>query len=122
MSATFRFLRKAPAYLAKVNLPDQAEHPCAPKLTQIGDFRNTVSPMEKAATAEPLETSKAPVSSIIEELHPDIAKAITLLWGFPEMNEYFDRMWLADGGQRPIDPEAMSELMLLARVHLAVMP
>lgn len=60
--------------------------------------------------------------SIIEARHPDIARAISLLWGFPEMNEYFDRLWLADTFHAPIDPDAMSELMLLSRVHQAVLP
>ena len=62
------------------------------------------------------------VGSVLEVMHPDIAKAITLLWGYPEMNEYFDRLWLADSGSRPIDPDAMSELMLLARVHQHLVP
>jgi hypothetical protein len=51
-----------------------------------------------------------------------MARAITLLWGFPEMNEYFDRLWLADGSHGPIDPDAMSELMLLARLHQMIVP
>lgn len=46
-----------------------------------------------------------------------MVQAITLMWGYPELNAYFDRLWLADGSQSPIDPDAMSELMLLARMH-----
>jgi len=57
--------------------------------------------------------------SVLETLHPGIAHAITLLWGYPEMDEYFSKLWLADDRQMPIHPEAMSELMLLARVHEA---
>lgn len=60
--------------------------------------------------------------SIVEARHPDIARAITLLWGYPEMNEYFERIWVADGFHAPIDPDAMSELMLLARLHQAITP
>lgn len=60
--------------------------------------------------------------SVLEQRHPDIARAVTLLWGHPEMNEYFSRLWLADGRHGPIDPEAMSELMVLARVHQGVTP
>jgi len=60
--------------------------------------------------------------SIVEARHPDIARAITLLWGYPEMNEYFDRIWVADGFHTPIDPDAMSELMLLARLHQSILP
>lgn len=60
--------------------------------------------------------------SIVEARHPDVAHAITLLWGYPEMNEYFERIWVADGFHAPIDPDAMSELMLLARLHQAITP
>jgi hypothetical protein len=60
--------------------------------------------------------------SILEARHPDIVRAISLLWGFPEMNQYFDRLWLADDTHGPIDPDAMSELMLLARVHQMIVP
>jgi hypothetical protein len=59
---------------------------------------------------------------VLEVLHPDIAKAITLLWGYPELNAYFERLWLADTSSRPIDPDAMSELMLLSRVHQSLVP
>lgn len=51
-----------------------------------------------------------------------MANAIRLLWGYPEMNEYFDKLWLADGRAEPIDPEVMADLMLLARVHQEIVP
>jgi hypothetical protein len=108
--------------LAKVQLPEQVEEPFVSEVTQMSDYRNAVEIAQKAIAASARAAKAAPVPSVIEENHPDIAKAITLLWGYPEMNEYFDRMWLADGAQSPIDPEAMSELMLLARVHAAVTP
>ena len=54
-------------------------------------------------------------SSKLERRYPQIARAITLLWGYPEMNEYFAKLWLSDSD--PIDPEVMADLMLLARVH-----
>lgn len=51
-----------------------------------------------------------------------MANAIRLLWGYPEMNEYFAKLWLADGRAEPIDPEVMADLMLLARVHQDILP
>jgi hypothetical protein len=60
--------------------------------------------------------------SVLEAAHPEIVQAITLLWGYPEMNAYFEKLWLADGSQAPIAPEAMSELMLLAGVHRCLAP
>ncbi|GIL04887.1 MAG: hypothetical protein BroJett031_14070 [Betaproteobacteria bacterium] len=60
--------------------------------------------------------------SVLETRYPGMAHAITLLWGHPEMNEYFRKLWLADGSQTPLEPDAMSELMLLAQVHLHIVP
>ena len=60
--------------------------------------------------------------SVLEAFHPDISQAVTLLWGHPEMNQYFERLWLDDGSGTPIAPEAMSELMLLAGVHRWLSP
>ena len=60
--------------------------------------------------------------SVLEAQHPDIVQAITLLWGYPEMNAYFAKLWLDDGTRDPIAPEAMSDLMLLAGVHRWLSP
>ncbi len=76
-----------------------------------------LSPAKEAAPV-----AKRADRSALEERHPAIANAILLMWGYPEMNAYFDRLWLADGTQTPIDPEAMSELMLLSRVHQVLVP
>jgi len=80
--------------------------------------------MELPAPRMPPRTEASPrvETSIIEARHPEIARAITLLWGFPEMNQYFDRLWMAEGNQGPIDPDAMSELMLLSRLHQGIVP
>jgi hypothetical protein len=60
--------------------------------------------------------------SVLETRYPGMLQAISLMWGYPELNAYFDRLWLADGTQTPIVPEAMSELMLLAQVHQSIVP
>jgi hypothetical protein len=60
--------------------------------------------------------------SVIEARYPGMLQAISLMWGYPELNAYFDRLWIADGSQTPIDPEAMSELMLLAQIHQSIVP
>jgi hypothetical protein len=83
---------------------------------------HTLSPpvRERAPAARPRSTSDARDRSVLETRYPGIAHAITLMWGYPEMNAYFRKLWLADGNQTPIEPEAMSELMLLAQVHLHI--
>jgi hypothetical protein len=60
--------------------------------------------------------------SPLEARYPAIAMAITHLWGYPEMNDYFSKLWLSDGNAEPIDPEAMADLMLLARIHQHLAP
>jgi hypothetical protein len=60
--------------------------------------------------------------SVLEARYPGMVQAICLMWGYPELNAYFERLWLADGSQTPVVPEAMSELMLLAQLHQAIVP
>lgn len=72
-----------------------------------------------------LTSGRAPdraAESAIESRYPDVTRSLTLLWGHPEMNQYFDKV---SSGQDPslnLDPLAMSELMLLAAVHQRVCP
>ena len=93
----------------------------APDVTKASDVPRTLQGSIQTAPVSG-ENKSVDGRSILEMRYPDIVRAIELLWGYPEMNEYFDRLWLADGTQRPIDPEAMSELMLLARVHQTLLP
>lgn len=135
MSSPYRTSARKPSYLSRITeswtdtvlAPDiitERDHgavkqgpvpamPVAPEPTPAQARSRTDS---RPASAPRVETS------IIEVRHPEIARAISLLWGFPEMNQYFDRLWLADGSQGPIDPDAMSELMLLARIHQSIVP
>jgi len=74
----------------------------------------------RAGRTKPPSVMRRP--SVLEAQYPDIVQAITLLWGYPEMNTYFAKLWLDDGSGRPLAPEAMSELMLLAAVHQWLTP
>jgi len=97
-----------------------------PRLRSYDPFARlpTLSPPARTATptAPGRRSSDVRDRSVLETRYPGIAHAITLLWGHPEMNEYFRKLWLADGNQTPIEPDAMSELMLLAQVHLHIVP
>jgi hypothetical protein len=83
------------------------------------DLTETEGPVRPARTG-PDHILRQP--SVLEALHPEIVQAVTLLWGYPEMNVYFEKLWLDDGSGAPIAPEAMSELMLLAGVHRWLTP
>lgn len=97
-----------------------------PRLRSYDPFARlpTLSPSARtsAPTASGPRATDARERSVLETRYPGIAHAITLMWGYPEMNEYFRKLWLADGNQTPIEPDAMSELMLLAQVHLHIVP
>jgi hypothetical protein len=118
MSTVIRPARLNRSYLARLIEAGGQDGLLAPDITTA---RGREAPSDPPPQTAP--GPAAPVStSVLEERHPDIAKAVSLLWGYPEMNEYFDRLWLAEGGHGPIDPDAMSELMLLARVHHVLVP
>ncbi len=92
-------------------------------LPTLGGSQTSVAELDQrvpAARIAPDVASRQP--SVLEAQHPDIVQAITLLWGYPEMNAYFEKLWLDDGTGAPIAPEAMSDLMLLAGVHRWLAP
>lgn len=81
---------------------------------------------DRAYEAAPTLTRAAPAPvadlSVVEQRHPAVVQALTLLWGRPEMNQYFQK--IADG-QAPapdLNPAALAELMLLADVHRRICP
>lgn len=61
-------------------------------------------------------------ASTLEQRHPAVVQALTLLWGRPEMNQYFEKVASGLDPRLTLEPEAMSELMLLAAVHQHVCP
>lgn len=67
-----------------------------------------------AAASQPLE-------SPLEQSHPAVANAITLLWGHAEMNTYFDRIWAGELAPS-FGPDVLSDLMLLAQLHRRLLP
>jgi len=120
MSTSYRSMRNNRS--AYFPAPEPTQQPL-PRLTP--DIITASEPAPLSANGSGATARRDEVTgevSILEARHPDIARAISLLWGFPEMNEYFARMWLADTFHEPIDPDAMSELMLLSRVHQSVLP
>lgn len=88
-----------------------------------------VQPRIQRPAANDAVTPSTPVTpirsdprSVLEARYPGMAHSISLMWGYPELNAYFDKLWLADGTQTPLTPDAMSELMLLAQVHQQLVP
>jgi hypothetical protein len=98
-----------------------------PRLRSYDPFANLHPQVPRVAANDAVSRATSASASdegrsVIETRYPGMAHAISLMWGYPEMNAYFDRLWLADGSQTPITPDAMSELMLLAQVHQSLVP
>lgn len=61
--------------------------------------------------------------SVLEARYPAVVRTLTLLWGYPELNEYLNRV--ATGVETRLsdmEPAAMAELMLLGEVHRRICP
>lgn len=60
--------------------------------------------------------------SAIEKHHPAVTRALTLLWGRPEMNQYFQKVASGLDPALNLLPAAMAELLLLAEIHRRICP
>jgi hypothetical protein len=60
--------------------------------------------------------------SMLERHHPAVVRSLTLLWGYPEMNQYFEKVWSGQDPSLNLEPAAMSELMMLAAIHQRICP
>lgn len=65
------------------------------------------------------ETAATPPLMVIRTHYPRIAKAIELMWGAPELNDYFSRLVIDDRRDRAgFSPEVMAALLKLSAEHL----
>lgn len=55
--------------------------------------------------------------SVLERRHPAVIQTLRLLWGYPELNQYFEKVSSGRDSSLNLTPDAMAELMLLASVH-----
>lgn len=65
---------------------------------------------------------RSPAISVLEQKHPAVTKTLMMLWGYPELNQYFDRIAAGTDPGLQLDPQAMAEIMLLAAVHQQFCP
>jgi hypothetical protein len=79
-----------------------------------------------APTASTQTPASAPVSesclSILERRHPAVVQTLRLLWGYPELNQYFEKVYSGRDSSLNLAPDAMAELMVLASVHGRICP
>lgn len=60
--------------------------------------------------------------SSLEQRHPAVMRTITLLWGHPELNQYFIKVSCGVDPDLTLEPDAMAEAMLLASLHQRICP
>jgi hypothetical protein len=61
--------------------------------------------------------------SALEAKFPHIAEKIVLLWGYPELDKFFDKLSIDERGDREGFPaDVMSDLMFLSALHNIAYP
>jgi len=60
--------------------------------------------------------------SALEQQYPAAVRTLTLLWGYPELNQWFDKLSAGVDARLNFDPAAMAELMLLSSIHQRICP
>jgi hypothetical protein len=74
---------------------------------------------QRAASATPVSEASL---SVLERRHPAVIQTLRLLWGYPELNQYFEKVYSGRDSLLNLAPDAMAELMVLAGVHQRICP
>jgi hypothetical protein len=64
----------------------------------------------------------ASTSSALERRYPAALRTLTLLWGYPELNQWFDKISMGTDPRLNFEPAALAELMLLSSIHQRICP
>lgn len=80
-----------------------------------------------AASARPAAPAGPAAATLcmcaLETQFPRILDAIQALWGYPELNTYFNKLIIDDRGDRTGFPaEAWDEIFLLMHIHQRIVP
>lgn len=89
------------------------------------DFDTRPVPGARPANTRPRDLEPdnlAPELSILERRHPAVIQTLQLLWGYPEMNQFFEKVHTGCDPSLNFAPDAMAELMVLASLHRRVCP
>jgi hypothetical protein len=98
--------------------------------TTSSRFNAFVAPIEAnlegPVAAHARVRASAPASdtclSVLERRHPAVIQTLRLLWGYPELNQYFEKVYSGRDASLNLAPDAMAELMVLASVHQRICP
>ena len=79
-------------------------------------------PAANADRAAPASPVSEVALSVLERRHPAVIQTLRLLWGYPELNQYFEKVYSGRDSSLNLAPDAMAELMVLAGVHQRICP
>jgi hypothetical protein len=81
-------------------------------------FPQLITGMPNAPAREIVREVEEPPFVVIAREHPRVAKAIELTWGHPELDDYLQKLIVADrGGREGFSRPTMSALMQLSQQH-----
>ena len=72
---------------------------------------------EGQPTAPAVPRAASSPASVLEQRYPAATRTLTLLWGYPELNEWFDKITMGVDPRLTFEPGALAELMLLSSIH-----
>ena len=91
--------------------------------SRFSSFVLSIDPdLEGQPTLAHAPRAVATVSSVLEQRYPAAVRTLTLLWGYPELNQWFDKIATGVDPKLNFEPAALAELMLLSSIHQRVCP
>lgn len=78
--------------------------------------------LKPSVPAAPAAAADESSLSVLERRHPAVIQTLRLLWGYPELNQYFEKVYSGRDASLNLAPDAMAELMVLASVHQRICP
>ncbi|MGZ8272724.1 MAG: hypothetical protein ACXWUM_02330 [Burkholderiaceae bacterium] len=91
--------------------------------SRFGSFVLSIDPdFEGQPTVAHASPAVASTSSVLEQRYPAAIRTLTLLWGYPELNQWFDKITAGVDSRLNFEPSALAELMLLSSIHQRICP
>jgi hypothetical protein len=91
--------------------------------SRFSSFVLSIDPdLEGQPTALSAPQAVASTSSALERRYPAALRTLTLLWGYPELNQWFDKISMGTDPRLNFEPAALAELMLLSSIHQRICP
>lgn len=91
--------------------------------SRFSNFVLSIDPdLEGRPTVPNAPRAVATALSVLEQRYPAAVRTLTLLWGHPELNQWFDKITTGVDPRLNFEPAALAELMLLSSIHQRVCP